>query len=64
MLENILHDYFNLPEDWNDNYERKNENWYKAYDKLIQLVYDLGKMGALNSHKVISYIDEVDSKEE
>jgi hypothetical protein len=57
MLENILIDYFNLPEDYED-YE-----WNKSYDKLINLLYDLEKLGVLdNANSVIDELDKIDNE--
>lgn len=60
MLENILIKYFGLAEDWNDIYEKEEENWYNSYDKLVQLIYDLDNLGVLNG-KANEIIDELDS---
>ena len=63
MLENILHDYFDLPEDWNDNAHDEAENWYKAYDKLIKLIYALDKMGVMyNAVYTVNQLDKIDSE--
>ena len=64
MLENILHDYFELPEDWNDDYTYENAIWNESYDKLIDLVYALGELGVLESGKVIDKLDEIHNMEE
>lgn len=66
MLENILVKYFDLKEDWNDNYEKEQENWYKSYDKLVQLVYDLDELGVLNgkSNEIIDELDSICNKED
>ena len=59
MLENILIDYFNLSEDYED-YE-----WNKSYDKLINLLYDLKELGVLdNANSVIDKLDKIDSESE
>lgn len=60
MLENILIKYFGLAEDWNDIYEKEEENWYNSYNKLVQLIYDLDNLGVLNG-KANEIIDELDS---
>ena len=44
MLEIILQKYFNLPDDWNDDYEKQDTIWYKSYNQLIQLIYDLNEL--------------------
>lgn len=66
MLENILVKYFDLKEDWNDNYEKEQGNWYKSYDKLVQLVYDLDELGVLNgkSNEIIDELDSICNKED
>ena len=57
MLENILIDYFNLPEDYED-YE-----WNKSYDKLINLLYDLEELGVLdNANSVVDELDKIDNE--
>ena len=53
MLEIILHKYFGLEEDWNDIYEKEEENWYDSYNKLISLIYDLGELGVLDNTNII-----------
>lgn len=59
MLENILIDYFNLSEDYED-YE-----WNKSYDKLISLLYNLKELGVLdNANSVIDKLDKIDSGNE
>lgn len=59
MLENILIDYFNLSEDYED-YE-----WNKSYDKLISLLYNLKELGVLdNANSVIDKLDKIDSESE
>jgi hypothetical protein len=64
MLENILHDYFGLQENWNDEYSKQAENWYNAYDKLVKLIYELDKLGVIdNSNKVVDKLDKIDSME-
>lgn len=66
MLERILIKYFDLEEDWNDNYETEKDKWYKSYDKLINLVYDLGELGVLDrdSNIIVDRIDEIDKVNE
>ena len=64
MLENILHKYFGLSENWNYIYE-KEENWNNAYNKLIDLIYDLKELGVLDSaNSVIDKLDKIDSESE
>lgn len=59
MLENILIDYFNLSEDYED-YE-----WNKSYNKLINLLYDFKELGVLdNANSVIDKLDKIDSGSE
>ena len=66
MLERILIKYFDLEEDWNDDYETEKKKWYKSYDKLINLVYDLGELGVLDrdSNIIVDRIDEIDRENE
>lgn len=52
MLENILIKYFGLEENWND------YDWTNAYNKLIDLIYDLGNLGVLPANERI--VDELD----
>ena len=59
MLENILIKYFGLSEDWNDIHEKAEENWNVAYNKLVDLIYDLEDLGVLPNHNRI--VDELDS---
>lgn len=64
MLENILHKYFGLSEDWNDTYE-KEENWNNAYNKLIDLIYDLEDLGVLpNNNRIVDELDRIDNESE
>lgn len=58
MLETILQKYFNLPEDWNDDYEKQDSIWYKSYNQLIQLIYDLDELCGLDT-KIIDKLDEI-----
>lgn len=60
MLENILHKYFDLAEDWNDNFEDEEKLWNESYDKLIKLLYDLNNLGVLkNVNEIIDELDEI-----
>lgn len=58
MLETILQKYFNLPEDWNDDYEKQDSIWYKSYNQLIQLIYDLDELVGLDT-KIIDKLDVI-----
>ena len=49
MLEIILQKYFNLPDDWNDDYEKQDTIWYKSYNQLIQVIYDLNELCGLDT---------------
>lgn len=63
MLENILIKYFNLPEDWNDNYNGEAERWYTAYDKLVALIRDLDELGVIErGDRVVDKLDKIDSE--
>lgn len=64
MLENILHDYFNLPEDWNDDYEKEKNIWNKSYSKLISLIYKLDELGVLSADKICDSLDIINNMEE
>lgn len=64
MLENILIDYFGLPEDWNNDYESAEKNWNIAYNKLIDLVWALGELGVIDDGKVVDELDEIHNIEE
>lgn len=65
MLEIILNDYFGLREDWNDIYEKQKENWYNSYNKLINLIYDLGELGVLdNTNIIVDKLDIINNIEE
>ena len=65
MLENILSDYFGLQEDWNDIYEKKKENWYNSYNKLISLIYELGELRVLdNANIIVDKLDIINNIEE
>ena len=65
MLENILIDYFELPEDWNDDYSKEAENWNIAYYKLISLIYKLGELNVIKDIvPVIREIEKINSEEE
>lgn len=63
MLENILHKYFGLDENWNDDYEKERANWNKSYQELVDLIYDLEELGVLNGDKVVDKLDIIDSEE-
>jgi len=64
MLEIILQKYFNLKEDWNDDYETERDIWLKSYDKLIDLIYDLEDLGVIeNANKIVDKLDKIDSLE-
>ena len=63
MLENILHKYFGLDENWNDDYEKERINWNKSYQELVDLIYDLDELGVLNGDKVVDKLDIIDSEE-
>lgn len=58
MLENILIDYFNLNE---NDYEEI--EWYNAYGLLVQLIYDLEKLGVINnSNEIVDKLDKIDNE--
>ena len=62
MLETILHKYFGLELDWNDEYEKQEENWNKAYNKLVQCIYDLGDLGVLpTNERIVDELDKINS---
>ena len=63
MLENISIKYFNLPEDWNDDYNGEAERWYAAYDKLVALIRDLDELGVIErGDRVVDKLDKIDSE--
>lgn len=64
MLENILIDYFDLPEDWNDDYEKEKDIWNKSYSKLISLIYKLDELGVLKADKICDSLDIINNMEE
>lgn len=64
MLEIILQKYFNLKEDWNDDYETERDIWLKSYEKLIELIEDLYELGVIDDkEEIIDKLDEIDSLE-
>ena len=64
MLELILIKYFGLKTYWNYEEESANKNWFKSYNKLVKLIYDLEKLGLLESNKMIEKLDEINDMEE
>lgn len=64
MLENILHKYFDLPEDWNCNYEKEKEIWHKSYDRLIALLYSLESLGVLKADRICDSLDMISNMED
>ena len=66
MLENILIKYFDLPEDWNEDYDYAKVIWDESYNKLIDLLCDLDKLGVLNvnANKIVDKLDEIHNIEE
>ena len=65
MLENILIKYFDLKEDWNDNKEKQKENWNESYNKLIELIYDLDKLGVFpTQQRIVDELDKIYNMEE
>ena len=65
MLENILIKYFNLTEDWNDDFEKKEEIWNESYNKLIDLIYKLDELGVLpNNNRIVDKLDEIHNEEQ
>ena len=67
MLELILIKYFDLPQDWNDDYEKEKDIWNKSYSKLVNLIYDLEDLGVLylnESNKIIDCLDMISNMEE
>ena len=51
MLENILHNYFDLKKDW-----------YSSYDKLLHLIYDLEELGVINNaDEIVQELDKIDN---
>lgn len=65
MLENILIKYFDLPQNWNDDYEKQETIWNKSYNKLVELIYDLDKLGVLPTHnRIVDELDEIHNEVE
>ena len=64
MLENILIKYFDLPEDWNEDYDYENIIWNKSYGKLIDLLYKLEALGVLNADRICDSLDIISNMEE
>ena len=65
MLENILIKYFNLTEDWNEDFENKEEIWNESYNKLIDLIYKLDELGVLpNNNRIVDKLDEIHNEEQ
>lgn len=65
MLENILIKYFDLPQDWNEDYTYQNALWNESYNKLVELIYDLDKLGVLPTHnRIVDELDEIHNMEE
>ena len=57
MLENILKEYFGLIND----YEKT--DWYNSYGLLINLLYELDKLGVITDvNKIIDKLDKIDSE--
>ena len=57
MLENILIEYFGLIDDYEE------IEWYNSYGLLINLLYDLDKLGVLSDvNKIIDKLDKIDSE--
>ena len=57
MLENILKEYFGLIEDYEE------IEWYNSYGLLINLLYDLDKLGVLSDvDEIIDKLDKIDSE--
>ena len=57
MLENILKEYFGLINDYEE------IEWYNSYGLLINLLYDLDKLGVITDvNKIIDKLDKIDSE--
>ena len=57
MLENILKEYFGLINDYEE------IEWYNSYSLLINLLYELDKLGVLSDvNKIIDKLDKIDSE--
>lgn len=58
MLENILIKYFGLEKNWND------YDWINAYNKLVDLIYDLGDLGVLpTNERIVDELDKINNEE-
>ena len=65
MLENILIKYFDLPQDWNDDYKKQETIWNKSYNKLVELIYELDELGVLpNNNRIVDELDKIHNEEE
>ena len=64
MLENILINYFGLPEDWNDDYDYEKIIWNESYNKLIDLLYKLEALGVLKADRICDSLDMISNMEE
>lgn len=65
MLENILIKYFDLSENWNDIQEKAEENWNVAYNKLVDLIYDLEDLGVLpTNERIVDELDKIHNESE
>lgn len=57
MLEKILLYYFDLLPFWDET------NWNENYSKLINLIYDLEKLGVINNaNEIIDKLDKINSE--
>lgn len=64
MLENILIKYFDLPEDWNEDYDYAKVIWDASYNKLIDLLCKLETLGVLNADRICDSLDMISNMEE
>lgn len=57
MLEKILKEYFGLLDDYEE------IEWYNSYGLLINLLYNLDKLGVITDvNKIIDKLDKIDSE--
>lgn len=64
MLEDILIKYFGLKYDQNKVHAYDKDDWYNAYDKLVSLIYDLGKIGVIdNTSEIVDKLDKIDRED-
>ena len=66
MLENILIEYFNLSSNYNEiDEDTEKIEWENAYSNLVELIYDLARLGVIeNADEIVDKLDKIESLEE